>query len=377
MVNFIGGCAPGIFKEKKGYVKLSPSEELRVVKQLDLNSQNVDSWEELQKPLKRSLEYLDSKAQDKYAFDKYGLLLSWGELRHTLDKLLQILPKLDDHPELLAKEFEWYQLKPDPWFTGYFEPRIEASLESKQGYNCPIYGQPEDLKTARLGKFHPRWQGETLVYRIQNGTIHPYYSRKKIKSKNVLKGKAPIIAWAKDPLDVFYLQIQGSGRLLLPDGSKQFIGYAGKNGREYVSIGRILVQEGFLNWEELSMQSIREFLKENPEIKPRILNKNPSFVFFQLRKDGLYGSMGQKLTPLVSVAVDYEILPLGSVLALNLDLPARESRDRKLKGLGLAQDRGGAIDGHHLDLFCGSGKRASYTAGHLKEHGQAYFMIAD
>jgi len=369
------GCIPGIFTQQEGFVELSEYQELRLVKKLDLTSQDFDSWQELEEPLERNLEYILAQNQEDMAVEKYGLSITWGELRRTVKKLLNILPELDHNPELLAKSFNWYELRPNPLFTGYYEPQIKASLIPREGYDCPIYGKPDDLKTVDLGMFHPRWEGETLVYRIKNGTVKPYYTRQKIREQEALEDKAPIIAWAKSPLDVFYLQIQGSGRLILPDGSIKYIGYAGKNGREYVSIGRELVERGFLSWEELSMQSIRKLLKENPGLKTKIMNKNPSFVFFKLRKDGPYGSMGGKLTPLASVAVDPQILPLGSILALNLELPDECSGKDKLKGLALAQDVGGVIKGHHLDLFCGTGERAKYLAGHMKNKGRVYLML--
>jgi len=372
--NFIN-CSRGIFTEKEGFIKLSSFQEKRLVKRFDLSSQNIESWEEMEEPLQRSLEYVSAKKRDALALDKYGLKITWGELQDTIKKVLRILPELDRRPGLLAKEFDWYELRPEPLITGYYEPQIKASLSPREGYDCPIYGLPEDLKTVDLGMFHPRWEGQTLVYRLENGTINPYYTREKIRDQNVLEEEAPVIAWAKKPLDVFYLQIQGSGRLVLPDGDEQFIGYAGKNGRKYVSIGRTLVENEYLEWEDLSMQSIRDVLNKNPEIKSEILNQNPSFVFFQLREDGPYGSMGRKLTPMASVAVDPDVLPLGSLLALNVDLPDKEDSTPELKGFGLAQDEGGVIKGHHLDLFCGTGEEAKNLAGRMKKKGKIYLML--
>jgi len=227
-----------------------------------------------------------------------------------------------------------------------------------------------------LGRFHPRWQGQRLMYRLQANQVVPYHTRAEIDGQQALQGKAEVLAWLKDPVEAFFLHIQGSGQLELEDGRTRYIGYAGKNGHEYVSLGRVLVDRGYLRYEDLSMQSIQTFLDHNPELMPEILFTNPSYVFFQLREDGPYGALGRKLTPMVSLATDPSVIPLGALVAMEVDLPGDTSKDT-LVGLGLAQDVGGAVKGHHVDLYCGSGPGAGHLAGRLKTRGRLCIMVSN
>lgn len=370
------GCMPEKVIEKR-IVQLDQDKIKSVLKQIDLSKQGLSSWQELRKPLERSLAYVSAQPSEEIAIKSYGLELEWKDLEDTLNTLLDLLPLLDTNQDLLIDHFQWYKIRSKILFTGYFEPQIEASLSPRPGYPYPIYGLPSNLKVADLGQFHPRWQGQSLVYRIKNGTIHPYYERKSIEKNGSLKGKAETIAWAKDAVDLFFLQIQGSGILQLPDGRTKHIGYAGKNGRKYVSLGRVLSDKGYLELESVSMQSIKEYLGQNQDLLPEILYTNPSYVFFRLRNDGPYGAMGKKIKPLFSLASDPSLLALGSLLVYSVNLPASKTRGTlPLVGLGLVQDVGGAVKGHHLDLFCGIGDKARYTAGHLKDRGYAYILLA-
>jgi membrane-bound lytic murein transglycosylase A len=362
--------------QSKDFRRLSAREAGKVVRKLDLRRQGLGSWTELREPLRKSLDYAAAKPPNRAACPAGDLDIQWIDIRKTLRDMLDLLPRLDENPGLLAERFRWYRLDPGPLFTGYFEPLIPASMEPRPDYPYPIYGVPENLKVAHLGRFHPRWDGEVLVYRVENGTVVPYYDRKSIEGGNVLRDSAPVIAWAKDPLDVFFLQIQGSGRLVLPDGKVRRIGYAGKNGRQYVSLGRVMAERGYLSMDELSMRSIRDYLQEHSDLLPEILYTNPSYVFFRIAEGGPYGAMGKELTPMVSLATDPGLLPLGSVMAYAVDLPRRQGPNRPLCGLGLSQDVGGAIQGAHLDIFCGAGKRARDRAGHLKNRGSLYLLLS-
>jgi len=376
-VFLMAGCQPQV-RVEQGFVPLKKKRAEGIVDRLALNNQGLSSWEALRPALKRSLEYVSSKPAGDLAVDRYGLQVSWGRLEASLHRLLRLLPHLEYAPGLLAEFFTWYSLEPSPLFTGYYEPQIEASLEYSPEYCHPIYGRPEDLKVADLGEFHPSLEGTSLVYRIEDGKIEPYFDRQAIDGRGAILEKAPIIAWAKNPVDIFFLQIQGSGRLVLPDGRVKHIGYASKNGRQYVSLGRVMHELGYLERHELSMQAIRGYLQNNPELLPEILYTNPSYVFFRLRDSGPYGAMNRQLTPMVSLAVDPEYLALGSAMVFSVGLPGKGSEDTlPLTGFGLAQDVGGAIKEHHLDLFCGTGRQAKYTAGHLKKRGEVYLLLAN
>lgn len=373
---FIWSCQPG--PPPKGLKPLDPERTRDVAERMAPEKQNLEDWSDLRPGLERSLEYVRSQQkQEANATGIYGVDISWSDLEASLERMLKILPRLErEGPSLLAEHFRFYRLQPKSLFTGYFEPTLRASLEKRPGYDVPLYGLPEDLQVADLGRFHTRWEGETLVYRIEDGSIEPYFSREEIRNHPDFREKAPVLAWAKDRMEVFILQIQGSGKLKLPDGSIRHIGYAGKNGRPYRSLGLVLKEKGYLDASSLDMWSISGFLEDNPRLLPEILDTNPSFVFFELKEDGPYGAMAKKLTPMVSLATDTSIIPLGTPLVYQVDLPERDSEDTlRVTGLGMAQDVGGAITGHHLDLFTGSNDRAKYMAGHLKEKGSVYLLL--
>jgi membrane-bound lytic murein transglycosylase A len=371
------GCGEPEIRPGPGLQALSHDETEAIVHNIDLSKQGLNSWQELGGPLEKSLAYVAAQTPEAQAVDVYGFRVTWRRIQTTLERLQGLLPQLDQNPRLLQQAFSWYELRPPSLLTGYYEPLVPAALEPRPGYPHPIYGRPTDLQTADLGNFHPRWKGEQLVYRIKANRIQPYPDRRAIEEQGALEGKAEVLAWAKDLVDVFFLQIQGSGRLHLPDGSLQPIGYAAKNGRRYTSLGRYMAAQGLLERGQLSMQSIRDYLDRHPELLPEILYSNPSYVFFQLRQGGPYGAMGQELTPRVSVATDPRILPLGSLLLFQADLPdpGREGRIA-LCGPGLPQDVGGAIRNHHLDLFCGFGPEAGALAGVLKEQARVFLLLA-
>ena len=337
--------------------------------------QGLNIWQDLKPAIQRSLKFVRRKNSQKIALKRPELTLTWQDLQETLELLLELLPRLDQDPGIISNFFDFYELRPDILLTGYYEPWLEGSLEPSPEYPYPIYKRPRDLKIADLGKFHPRWKGQRLIYRLADGQIKPYYSRAAIDGQGALAGKGLEIAWVKDKIALFFLQIQGSGRLVLPDGRIKHILYAGKNGRQYVSLGRILVDKGYLKLEDVSMDSIKRVLREHPESVDELLFSNPSYVFFRLAENGPLGCMGQPLTPWVSVASDSTLAPLGSVLFMDARIPIAEGQNKKITGLVLAQDRGGAINGNHFDLFCGSGSQAEYVAGHLKHRARIFLMV--
>lgn len=360
---------------ESGLIPLGEEKKEELLTRLDPARQGLSSWAELAQPLRDTLSALKSQDANRVVVKTPRVRLTVSDLRSSLKHMLRILPELKNDPGLLAREFTCYELRPQPLFTGYYEPRLEASLEQAPGYPYPLYALPENLQSIDLGRFHPRWKGQRLVYRIEDGEIAPYHHRAEIDGHNALQGKAEVLAWAKDPVDVFFLHIQGSGQLELPGGERAYIGYAGKNGHEYVSLGRVLVERGHMSFEDLSMQSIKAYLNDQPELIPDILFTNPSYVFFELRNDGPYGALGRKLTPMVSLATDPEVIPLGALLAMQVDLPGMSSKDT-LSGLGLAQDVGGAIQGRHVDLYCGSGDQAGQVAGRLKAQGRLCLLVS-
>lgn len=362
---------------QKGYVAVSRDEAAALSRQAVQYLLAATTEEELATATRRSLAYVRTRPPRAMALETSNLRVTWHRLQRSLELFLELLPRIARQPELLARHFEWYALRPGPLFTGYYEPELQAALDKRPGYETPLYRRPEDLQQVDLGRFHPRWDGQTLRYRVVNGSIAPYFDRQAIESQDALSGRGLELAWAKDPVDVFFLQIQGSGRLRLPDGRIQHVRYAGANGRPYVSLGRVLIEKGLLDSGNVSMQSIRRFLNAHPERRQSLLNTNPSYVFFEKAADGPYGAMGRRLTPFVSLATDRSVLPLGGLTVWNADLPAAQSNSTvPFTSLGLTQDVGGAITGHHFDLYCGSGDQAGALAGRLKDRGRIFFLLA-
>lgn len=250
--------------------------------------------------------------------------------------------------------------------TGYYEPEIAGSRTRSPAYPVPLYRRPPDLVEADLGSFAADLKGRTLRGRIDGTALVPYATRAQIMA-GALTGRGLELAWAADPYDAFFLEIQGSGRLRLPDGGIMGIGYASQNGHAYVAIGRVLVERGDLPKGGASMDSILAWLRANPDRAPALLAANPSVVFFREltgtdpgTDSGPIGAMGVPVTAQVSVAADPAFVPLGAPLFVTTTLPGKVP----LAALMVAQDSGGAIKGRNrIDLFRGAGAAARAEAG--------------
>ncbi|MCJ7686751.1 MAG: MltA domain-containing protein, partial [Desulfobacteraceae bacterium] len=266
-------------------------------------------------------------------------------------------------------------------FTGYYEPIYEGSLTRDPVYRCPIYRKPKDLIQIDLSLFKEKLAGESIVARIEGKEVLPYFSRKQIEGEDALTGRGLEIAWLKNPLDVAFLHIQGSGRLRLPDDSTISVGYQAANGRPYRSIGRYLLDRGLLNREEVSMQSIRAYLTKHPGILQEVLNHNPSYVFFRRIENGPFGNINVPLTAGRSVALDSRLFPKGALCFVSSEKPVVNERNKitewtKFSRFFLNQDTGGAIKGSgRADIFWGSGAHAELAAGHMKQEGDLFVLI--
>ncbi len=225
-----------------------------------------------------------------------------------------------------------------------------------------------------LGLFRPAWRGERIGGRVEAGQLKPYATRAEIERGALAKRDLELF-WVDDPVDAFFLHIQGSGRIRLPDGAVARIGYDGQNGRPYVPIGRILAERGALARDDVSMQTIRAWLAAQPGEAAALMDENPSYVFFrELTGEGPVGAQGVVLTAGRSLAVDRTFLPLGVPLWLDLDDP--KEGNGKLRRLVVAQDTGGAIRGPvRGDLFWGFGPEAAERAGMMKDRGTYYLLL--
>lgn len=262
----------------------------------------------------------------------------------------------------------------DGLFTGYYEPELHGSRTKSARYRIPLYRVPGDLVTADLGLFREQLKGIRIVGRVKDGSLRPYDSRADI-DEGSLSGRGWELVYVDDPVDAFFLHIQGSGRVLLDDGSVMQVGYAGTNGRQYVAIGGELAAGGAIAKDDVSMQSIRAWLSAHPDQAERIMETNPSYVFFrELQGDGPVGSEGTVLTAGRSLAVDPRFVAFGIPVWLETRDPLDPSR--ALDRLLIAQDTGGAIKGPvRGDVFWGPGREAAERAGHMKSLGRYYLLL--
>ncbi|MBI5519539.1 MAG: murein transglycosylase A [Desulfovibrio sp.] len=342
--------------------------------QLDPATQSLPAYAALAGPLRHSVEYLSRQRPDSPALVQPGGSLSYGQLADTARELLDLLPRLDSDPGLLAEYFVWYELSPSPLVTGYYSPEVPASLTRQPGYEVPLYSRPPDLRQASEEE---QRQGRPKVYRAEGGAITPYYDRKAIDLDGVLAGQGLEIAWVKSPLDAFLLQTEGAGTLLLPDGTRRTVQFKAGNGQEFTGMGQLLLASGALPRERLTRTDIRQWCEANPERARELMALNRSYVFFELRSGASVGAMEKPLTALVSLATDPSLLPLGSVAVLEMALPGRNGGPPAgIHGLVLAQDTGSDIRGHRLDLYLGEGEKAERQEAGLRASGGLHLLVS-
>lgn len=255
--------------------------------------------------------------------------------------------------------------------TGYYEPVYPGSLTRTAQAQVPVYGPPDDMIVVDLASVYPELKGKRLRGRIEGRVLKPYDTAEVINRQGV---KAPVLAWLTDPMDLQFLQIQGSGRVQLESGRQLRLGYADQNGHPYRPIGRWLVDQGQLKKEDVTMGSIHAWAQANPQRVPELLASNPSYVFFAAGPDsdeGPRGSLNVPLTAGYSVAIDRKVIPLGSLLWLSTTRPDGSPVVRPVG----AQDTGGAITGEvRADLFWGTGPEAGELAGNMKQQGQIWML---
>ena len=258
-------------------------------------------------------------------------------------------------------------------FTGYYEPEIRGSRTRHGAYQTPVYGLPADLVRADLGLFNPKLKGEHISGRVEGHALIPYTDRSRINEEGI--ANAPLLFYTDDPIAFFFLQIQGSGRVVFDDGRFGRIAYAGENGQPYTAIGRTLIADGSLTRENVSLQSIRGWLQAHPERAAAVMETNRSYIFFSETALGdtalgPRGSLGASLTPLASLAVDSRIHALGAPFYVATDGPD------PVHALTVAQDIGGAIRGAvRGDIFFGFGAQAEQRAGAMKATGALYLLL--
>lgn len=350
----------------------------------------------LQKAIQESLTYYDTVPADSSFFfgkESYAAQQLVRSLKH-LQRFLEQSPDAAALNRFIRDNFLIYRSVriPNPTppsakiiFSAYHECSLKAALTPDFEYRYPIYGRPQDLVDVPLENFEPSKKGERIVGRVEGKTLFPYYTRKEIDSDGILKGKGLEIAWAKDPLDILFLQIQGSGWLQIPESTQTFhIRYAGDNGKPFRSVGTYLIESGALAKEGFSRAKMAEHLaKLSEEKKQFVLNQNPRYIFFEIVSSThlTRGSLLVSLTPGRSIATDPKIYPRGALAWMRTEKPWFDSAGRfvgtkPLTRFVLNQDEGGAIKGPgRVDFFVGGGEEAERTAQKLWNPGELYFFI--
>jgi membrane-bound lytic murein transglycosylase A len=377
------GCHPTLKQPAQ-----SPSEALTRVRYFYPTFRDDLDTDSLVSAITKNIEYLKRLPPEtpfQYGTDTF----TCDEVLRSQEAFRQMVEKEPDASRLnetIRKDYLVYRAagrtgNNKVLFTGYFEPIYEARITPDATFRYPIYRKPEDLTTIDLSLFHLKSKRRRLMARIEGRSVLPYYTRTQIDSEGVLEGRHLELAWLKDPVDVAFLQIQGSGQLRLSDGKTLSVGYAAANGRPYRSIGRYMIQQGLLSREEMSMQAIRHYLSEHPDERSKILNVNPSYVFFRVLDTGPLGNISVPLTPGRSIALDNTLFPKGALAFISCAKPLFNSRGEitewePFSRYVLNQDTGGAIKGAgRADIFWGNGPNAAMAAGHLKHEGDLFILI--
>jgi membrane-bound lytic murein transglycosylase A len=276
-------------------------------------------------------------------------------------------------PDFFEKNFTPFAVGGEALFTGYYEPQIRGSRTRGGAFQTPVYGPPSDLVRADLGLFDAKLKGEHISGKVEGRALVPYADRARIDAEGITA--APILFYTDDPIAFFFLQIQGSGRVVFDDGTTARIAYAGENGQAYTAIGRTLIADGSLTREEVSLQTIRAWLIAHPERARAVMQTNRSYIFFAENplgdpSLGSTGSLGINLTPLASLAMDSRVHALGAPFYV-----AAEGPD-PVHAVMVAQDIGGAIRGPARgDMFFGFGMEAERRAGAMTAPGRLYLLL--
>jgi membrane-bound lytic murein transglycosylase A len=377
------GCHPSLRK-----VAQKPEQALKQVRYFYPEFHDDMDLDSLVRAIRNNLEYLD-RLDPEYIFSYGPHKFTCRQVRDSQEEFLKLISSINDYKELnreIKKNFLIYRAagrvgKRSVLFTGYFEPIFDAKLVPDESYKYPLYTLPDNLIKIDLSLFNDKYKGESITGRIDGKKVLPYYTRQQIEDDKALNGKNLEIAWLKDPVDVAFLHIQGSGRLRLPDDTLIPVGYRASNGRPYHSIGRYMLNKGYMTEEEMSMQGIRTYLTNHPEVIDEVLNHNPSYVFFRLLDKGPLGNIGVLLTAGRSIALDSGLFPRGAIGFISCKKPVINSHGEienwtSFSRFVVNQDTGGAIKGAgRADIFWGNGQYAELAAGYMQHEGDLYIII--
>lgn len=372
--------SPGPSKEPLPVMQPLTQEEVQSI----LWSDDLD-FERLFEAIEQSLRYygrLPDSSQFQYGEIRYSAREMEASMHHLLD-ILQT-HQGDARIQAIQKNFLFFESKnskKEAFFTGYYEPILQGRRTPTQEFNTPLYETPKDLLKADLGIFNSKLKGQRIIGKVKGNRFVPYDSREEIAYRQSLKNRANPLIYVKNDIELFFLQIQGSGLVQLPNGVFKRLNYASQNGHSYRSIGRLLIEENKIPREKMSMQSLKKYLYNHPQEVKRILNHNPSYTFFREVKEGPLGYIEVPLTPERSIAMDRKLIPKGGLAFIATQIPLFENeqlmRWKPVKRFVLVQDTGGAIRGHgRADIFFGHGKLAELKAGHMQQWGRIFLIVA-
>lgn len=347
-----------------------------------------DGYAGLDHAIAMSLTYLRKLPPDRpvtFGEDTYPV----AHLIHSLEAFAALIA---DHPsaaslqQAVVDRFRVYRAagrgdERQVLFTGYYEPVLPGRLVPGDGFHVPVHSRPRDLLEIDLSLFDPELKGRRIVGRLEGRAVVPYPDRAAIVRAPDFHRQAPPVAWVADEVDLFMMMVQGSGRIALEDGSQRHLQFDGSNGRPYRSIGRLLIDQGHIAPDEMSMQAIRRHLRRHPEQVRAVLDYNPRYIFFRPIAQGPIGALGVPLTPKRSLAVDRRLFPLAALAFIDLPVPQVSEGGAIAHwgthhGFVLAQDTGSAITGPgRADLFWGGGAAAETAAGHLRHPGRLFFLV--
>ena len=378
VVILMQGCAPQ--PEQPGPDRLV----LRPVSFQDLPGWQADDLSAALQALQRSCTRLEERGDDE-PLDIAALGGRVGDWREICAATAE-LEGTDQARRFFESHFTPYEARngaeAEGLFTGYFEPELRGATQAEGHYGVPLYGRPHDLVTVDLGLFRDSLAGERVAGRVADGALEPYATRAEIDG-GALAEQGLELVWVDDPVDAFFLHIQGSGRIVFEDGRTRRLTYAATNGHNYFAIGRRLVDLGALSREDVSMQTIQDWLAANPERASEVMHENASYVFFRWLEEerAAEGPVGAQRVPLTagrSLAVDRRFVPmtLPIWLASAAPDPHPAKEDRPIRRLMVAQDTGGAIRGPvRGDVFWGTGAEAGAVAGRMKHEGRYWLLL--
>ncbi|MDH4163715.1 MAG: MltA domain-containing protein [Nitrospirota bacterium] len=338
---------------------------------------------------RQSMEYYKRLPADS-SFVFGPIRVTAGDMVVTLQNLLLIVENTSLTPELKVEQikngFDIYRSvgsngRGKVLFTGYYEPVLSCRRTADDTYKFPLYKRPDDILEIDLSQFGENFGKDRIFGRLNGKKVIPYFSRQEIDQQKQLAGKGLEVLWCADLVDIYTVQVQGSGKADLGNGEIVGILYDGQNGRPYRGIGRYLIDSGAIPKEKMSMPAIRDYLKANPEKLFDILHQNPSYVFFKVENKLAVGNINVPLTARRSIATDYRLFPKGALALIRTEKPviAEDGTVKEWNAFTrfvMNQDTGGAIRGAgRVDLFWGQGKEAELSAGYMQQEGKLYFLL--